>query len=168
MGMKESMYAAVAYAMRYWFAFLSALALASALVWLRRDRAARLRAVEGLPDAGMIGEWAVLCEGETPRMLETPPDGWLGSGRLCDVRHKGLPRLAARFALHADGLHLVPLRPNLICVDGVPVRRLAVLRHGAVLSCRGVTLQLRLFAGVLLKGETPAPFPAEGGVNCHD
>ena len=42
-----------------------------------------------------------------------------------------------------------------LLVEGQPVRRKAVLRHGAVLRVGERALQLRLFAGVLLKGETP-------------
>ena len=54
-----------------------------------------------------------------------------------------------------DGVHLRPVAGCGLLVEGQPVRRKAVLRHGAVLRVGERALQLRLFAGVLLKGETP-------------
>ncbi len=165
--MNQDLYAVIAYSMRYWFLFLAALAVYASLMRIRRDAAARRRVLAGLPDAGLIGEWAVLdTQDNAVQLLEAPPDGWLGGGRMCDVRVRGLPGLLARFSLEPDGLHVVPLRPGKMRVDGQAVRHTAVLRHGATLSANGVKLQLRLFAGVLLEGETPkAPSPGgEGGV----
>ena len=59
------------------------------------------------------------------------------------------------FSLERDGVHLRPVAGCGLLVEGQPVRRKAVLRHGAVLRVGERALQLRLFAGVLLKGETP-------------
>lgn len=159
--MDASVYAVVAYIARYWFALLAVLIIWRAIRWLRQDIDRTARAQRFLPDAGYIGEWAVVAsdarnmpEGQ---ILRAPRDGWIGSARACDVRvtHAGAPARAARFYLREDGLHLLPQRRDSIVVDGEPVQREAVLRHGATLTVGGVTLQLRLFAGVLLSGEMP-------------
>ncbi len=156
------MYSVIAYFARYWFAFLMVIILWRAVIWLRKD-AHRSAVVQSLlPDAGFIGEWAVM-EGEEGDLAEgvilnAPRDGWLGAARACDVRirSEGVPARAARFTLRHDGLHVLPRQPDTIVVDGEPVRKEAVLRHGATLTVGDVTLQLRLFAGVLLSGEVPA------------
>lgn len=164
--MSNQFYGVIAYAMRYWFLALTLAALCASVGWMRRAAVIRRRRLAGLPDAGMIGEWALLdASGETAALLPAPADGMIGGDRHCDVRVEGMPRFAARYALEKDGLHLRPFAPGKIAVDGQPVQRKAVLRHGATLSCGGYTLQLRLFAGVLLKGETPAP-AAGGEASC--
>ena len=104
----------------------------------------------------MIGEWALLREdGSAAALLPAPQDGVIGESRLCDVRVPGLPRFAASYSLERDGVHLRPVAGCRLLVEGQPVRKKAVLRHGAVLRVGERALQLRLFAGVLLKGETP-------------
>lgn len=152
--MKDA-YEFLAYIARYWFALLALVVIWRALRWLRRDAKRMRRVRQLLPDAGTIGEWVVTgCEGRSMHLgdvLPAPGEGWLGSARGCDVRvrHPGAPARAARFILHPDGLHLRAQRPGVLFVDGEPVRRNAVLRHGATLTLGGVTLELRLFAGVV-------------------
>lgn len=158
--MKE-IYAVIAYIARYWFALLTVVILWRAMLWIRKDADRMARMQRKLPDAGFIGEWAVIESGDEGlakgAALSAPRDGWIGSARACDVRVKSrdVPARAARFYLRPDGLHLLPRHSGSILVDGEIVRREAVLRHGATLTVGGVTLQLRLFAGVLLKGEVP-------------
>ncbi|MDL2318047.1 FHA domain-containing protein [Eubacteriales bacterium OttesenSCG-928-A19] len=160
--MNESVYSVVAYIARYWFALLALVIVWRAIVWLRQDAHRVARAKRKLPDAGFIGEWAVVASGtpeiEVGTLLRAPRDGWIGSARACDVRLRDerVPARAARFFLREDGLHLQPSRGGGIEVDGEPVQHEAVLRHGAMLAIGGITLQLRLFAGILLEGESPA------------
>ncbi len=160
--MSESVYAVIAYIARYWFALLAVVIIWRAVLWLRQDAERVSRFRRRLPDAGFIGEWAVVAsEAEAApvsMVLRAPRDGWIGGARACDVflPDAGVPARAARFFLKRDGLHVQPQRSDYILVDGEPVKYEAVLRHGATLTAGGVTLQLRLFAGVLLDGETPA------------
>ncbi len=153
-------YSVIAYIARYWFAALGLTIIVRAVLWLRKESAAVQKAVGRLPDAGFIGEWAVVTSDEKRlpegKTLPAPRDGWIGCARACDVRLPGggVPNRAARFMLRRDGLHVYP-RGKGVLVDGEPVRREAILRHGATLSVGGVTLQLRLFAGVVLIGEAP-------------
>lgn len=173
--MNESVYAVIAYVARYWFAALAVVIVWRAIVWTRKDSAQVSRAQEKLPDAGYIGEWAVVASDArampTGTVLRASRDGWLGSARGCDVRlrNAGVPAKAARFYLREDGLHVLPQRRGTIVVDGEQVKKEAVLRHGATLTVGGVTMQLRLFAGILLEGEMPlspvigtAPMPVRG------
>lgn len=155
MDMENELYGVIAYAMRYWFLGLLLAALCAAVNVLRRARKTQ-RDSSALPDAGMIGEWALLREdGSAAALLPAPHDGIIGESRLCDVRVPGLPRFAASYSLERDGVHLRPFARCALFVEGQPVRKKAVLRHGAVLRVGERALQLRLFAGVLLKGETP-------------
>lgn len=164
--MSNQFYGVIAYAMRYWFLALILAALCAAVSAMRREAVSRRRRLAGLPDAGLIGEWALLDEsGAVVAMLPAPADGLIGSARQCDVRAPGMPAFAARYALEKDGLHMRPFAPGKIAVDGVTVQRKAVVRHGATLACGGCTLQLRLFAGTLLKGET-IDASNDGGVSC--
>lgn len=160
--MSDSVYGVIAYLARYWLLGLMIIILWRAVLWLRKDAYRTARAQSRLPDAGFIGEWAV-TESNTETMPEgmlisAPRDGWVGSARSCDIRVKSaeVPARAARFFLRRDGLHMLPRRAGVLTVDGEPVRREAVLRHGAMMTVGEVTLQLRLFAGVLLTGEAPA------------
>lgn len=154
------MYSVIAYIARYWFAFLAVIILWRAIAWLQKDAGQKARAKSRLPDAGHIGEWAVLeSPGEMPvgTVIAATRDGWMGSARGSDVRIRGegVPARAARFYLRWDGLHLQPQDKSAIAVDGEPVHSRAVLRHGATVTIAGtVTIQLRLFAGILLEGET--------------
>lgn len=162
--MSDSVYGVIAYIARYWFAILVVIILWRAILWLRKDAYRTAVVMDMLPDAGFIGEWVVVesyddtvAEGT---VLNAPRDGWLGSARACDVRLKsrGIPARVARFYLRKDGLHLLPQRRGTVEVDGEPVHREAVLRHGALLAVGDITIQLRLFAGILLTGEAMAPF----------
>lgn len=162
LSMSDSAYSVVAYIARYWFLLLALLIVWRAIVWLRKDADRVSRAQRSLPDAGYIGEWAVVAS-DAPGVsddlvMRASRDGWLGSARACDVRLRdaGVPARAARFYLRPDGLHMLPTRSGILLVDGEPVHREAVLRHGATLTVGGVTMQLRLFAGVLLSGEKTA------------
>ncbi len=159
--MNQTSYGIIANIASYWFAFLMLIIIWRAILWLRKDahRTAIVQSI--LPDAGFIGEWVVV-ESDIPAiaegtMLNASRDGWIGSARACDVRVKarGVPARAARFMLRKDGLHVLPRYRDTVEVDGELVRREAVLRHGATLAIGGVTLQLRLFAGILLTGEVP-------------
>lgn len=157
--MSASFYSVLAYIARYWFAVLVFIILWRAVLWLQKDADTKARRQSRLPDAGFIGEWVVLAPGDAMRegaALSAPRDGWMGSARGCDVRIRGakVPPRAARFFLRRDGLHLQPERKSRIKVDGEPVRVEAILRHGATVTLGGITLQLRLFAGILLEGET--------------
>lgn len=159
--MSDAVYAVIAYIARYWFTFLAVIIIWRAIIWLRKDADRLSRVRRRLPDAGYIGEWAVVAS-DAPgvpagMVLRAPRDGWVGSARACDIRLRdaGVPARAARFYLRPDGLHLLPQRSNQVLVDGETVQREAILRHGATMTVGGVTLQLRLFAGVLLSGETP-------------
>lgn len=156
--MSDSVYAVIAYIARYWFAFLVVIIVWRAIVWLQKDADQKARTRMKLPDAGFIGEWVVLspsgemAEGDT---LSAPRDGLMGSARGCDVRLRceDVPARAARFFLMRDGLHLLPKKRWLLDVDGEPVLHEAVLRHGATVTIGEITIQLRLFAGILLEGE---------------
>jgi hypothetical protein len=153
-------YEVLAYIARYWFALLALLVLFGAVRWLRTEQARTARARRGgqalpAPAEEPIGEWLVLESGKA-RLSEgtaliTPREGWLGGARRCAVRlpGRGMPARAARFALQADGLRMVPRRAGMIAVDGQSVRREAVLRHGAMLAIGDTVLQLSLFAGVI-------------------
>lgn len=157
--MNDSVYSVIAYIARYWFALLVIIILWRAVVWLQKDADKRAREQSRLPDAGFIGEWVVLRPGgemQEGMVLSAPREGWLGAARGCDVCIRGpkVPARAARFFLRRDGLHLQPQRRDIIRVDGEPVQQEAVMRHGATLSVGGITIQLRLFAGILLEGET--------------
>lgn len=160
--MSDSVYSVIAYIARYWFLFLGIIILWRAIMWMRKDNDRVNRVQRRLPDAGFIGEWAVVASdapGIPPgKVLRAPRDGWIGSARGCDIRLRraGVPAKAARFILRDDGLYVQPQRRGILLVDGEAVNREAVLRHGATLTVGGVTLQLRLFAGVLLDGEEPA------------
>ncbi len=155
-------YAVIAYIARYWFLLLAVVIIWRAFIWIRKDAARTQRADSRLPDAGAIGEWVVVTSGvegvPEGHMQKATQDGWIGSARACDVRVRadGVPARVARFTLRRDGLHVLPRARGEVQVDGEPVLREAVLRHGATLTVGGITLQLRLFAGVLLEGETPA------------
>ena len=158
--MSDSVYAVLAYIARYWFALLAVVIIWRAIQWIRKDVDHKARVLRKLPDAGYIGEWAIVASDASSapagQVMHAPRDGWIGSARACDVRLKdaGVPARAARFYLQPDGLHLLPQRRDTILVDGESVQREAVLRHGATLTVGGVTMQLRLFAGVLLRGES--------------
>jgi len=158
--MSDSVYSVIAYIARYWFAFLVVIILWRAIIWLQKDAGQKARVQSRLPDAGHIGEWAVLeSAGEMPEgmTLAATRDGWMGSARGSDlrIRGEGIPARAARFFLRRDGLHLQPHGKSVIEVDGEQVQHQAVLRHGATVTIAGiVTIQLRLFAGILLEGET--------------
>ncbi|MDR0928803.1 MAG: hypothetical protein LBM74_03705 [Oscillospiraceae bacterium] len=150
-------YEVLAYIARYWFALLALLVLFGAVRWLRAEQARARRAgkASSAPTDAPIGEWLVL-EGGRARLSEgavlaAPKEGWLGGARGCAVRlpGRGMPGRAARFALQADGLRMLPRRAGVIAVDGQSVRREAVLRHGAMLAIGETVLQLSLFAGVI-------------------
>lgn len=157
--MNDSVYAVVAYFARYWFAGLAVIIIWRAIIWMRKDADRVSRVQRKLPDAGYIGEWAVVASEvqgiPAGLVMRATRDGWIGSARACDIRlrNAAVPARAARFVLRSDGLHLLPQRRGILLVDGEPVQREAVMRHGATLTVGGVTMQLRLFAGVLLEGE---------------
>lgn len=161
--MSDSVYAVIAFIARYWFVLLAVVIVWRAIKWLRKDAEHVSRAQRRLPDAGYIGEWVVVASNapgiEAGFVLPAARDGWIGSARGCDVRlqNAGVPAKAARFFFRPDGLHMQPQRSDSLLVDGEPVHREAVLRHGATLTTGGVTLQLRLFAGILLEGEALVP-----------
>lgn len=167
--MNEKLYETVANVFGYWFDFLAAIILWRSLLWLRKDASRLARVKTALPDAGFIGEWAVIAaEGEDMQVDTVIPatrDGWIGSARACDIRLKSreVPARVARYYLRSDGLHVLPKHRSAVEVDGMPVQKEAVLRHGATLATGGVTLQLRLFAGVILEGETPSRRTRERG-----
>jgi len=164
--MEKSMYELIAYVTRYGFCVLMLVILWRAIHWIRYEASVKAIEKRMLPDAGFIGEWVVLYGAdkmEEGTVLNAPGDGFLGSGRTCDVRIlvKGLPKRVARFYFRRDGLHLLPHGGGEIIVDGRPVYQEAVLRHGAILSIEGISLQFRLFAGILLTGEATVAPPAE-------
>ena len=154
--MSQEYYELLALAARYVFALLGVVVVWRATRWLRQDARQRRRVMSALPDAGYIGALYVM-EGQSKRLspddsLPLPTEGLLGSGAGCDVRvhHPTVARRHALFELRTDGLHLRPHRDERLQVDGHPVPQgcEAILTHGAVLTLGGVTLQLRLFAGV--------------------
>lgn len=104
----SDIYSVIAYIARYWFVALVLVIIWRALYWLRRDARRVSRALRRYPDAGYIGEWAVIdveTAQPTGEVLAAPRDGWLGSARGCDVclPHADMPAHAARFFLRADG-----------------------------------------------------------------
>lgn len=160
------MYDLVAYIARYGFFGLMVVILWRAVHWIRYEASVKAIEKSMLPDAGFIGEWAVLYGAgkmEEGEILNAPGDGFLGSGRACDVRIpvKGVKKRVARFYFRRDGLHLLPFGGGEIIVDGRPVYQEAVLRHGAILTIEGIALQFRLFAGILLTGEAAIGAPVE-------
>ena len=166
------MYDLVAYIARYGFCGLMLVILWRAVHWIRHEASVKAIQKSMLPDAGFIGEWAVLHgDQKLPdrTILNAPGDGFLGSGRSCDVRIpvKGVKKRVARFYFRPDGLHLLPVGGAEVVVDGRLVRQEAVLRHGAILSVKGVVLQFRLFAGILLIGEAVAG-PVKNGKDALD
>ena len=161
--MSSEVYAVAAYAMRYWFLALAVLLILRSLRYVIRDSRRLRRLRRRLPDAGSIGEWIVISSGET---LPAPPEGWLGSDAACDVRIAApdVPPQAARFYLKKDGLHVLPFHSCTLYANGETVGREAVLVHGSTLQSGDTALQLRIFAGVRLAGETvpanaPIPVP---------
>lgn len=160
--MDKQLYELIAYIARYWFALLMLVIIWRAVHWLRFNANRNALVKSMLPDAGFIGEWVVLRgEGQvhSGTTLSATRDGWIGSGRTCDVRihAKGIPKRVARFYLRTDGLHLLPQKMGLIEVDGTQVQQEAIMRHGATMTIGDITIQLRLFAGILLAGEIPLP-----------
>ena len=159
--MSDSIYAVLAYIATYWFALLALIIIWRAMQWIRKDATRVQRQRSRLPDAGFIGEWVVIASDAQAMpeglVISAPRDGWIGSARACDIRilSRDVPSRVARFYLRKDGLHILPRRAGFVEVDGEVVRREAVLRHGAALFVGGVTMQLRLFAGILLSGEMP-------------
>lgn len=159
------MYEVLAFAMRYWFLFLIAVIIWRSIRWLKKDGRKSARLHRRLPDAGHVGEWVIISSGESKlkagHVLPISREGWLGSAGACDVcvRDRGIPARAARFFLKRDGLHLLPQKRDLLIVDGELVQREAVLRHGATLQAGNTVLQLRMFAGVMLEGETMPQMP---------
>ncbi|MDR0898361.1 MAG: hypothetical protein LBN04_10970 [Oscillospiraceae bacterium] len=150
-------YEVIAYMARYWFALLALCVLWGAVRWLRAESVRARRGGEPMPVPveAPIGDWLVLAAGRARlsegATLAAPREGWLGGARGCAVRLKGrgMPARAARFALQADGLRLLPRRAGVIAVDGQPVRREAVLRDGAMLTIGDTVLQLQLLDGVI-------------------
>jgi hypothetical protein len=163
MDMNSPFYEVIAYIARYWFALLALCVLWGAVRWLRAEQARARR--DGKPSpaqaGAVIGEWLVLSGGRARlregATLAAPREGWLGAARGCAVRLKGrgMPARAARFALQADGLRLLPRRAGVIAVDGQPVRREAVLRDGAMLAIGDTVLQLQLLPGVIEAPKKP-------------
>ncbi|MBP3452452.1 MAG: hypothetical protein J6M20_01915 [Clostridia bacterium] len=157
--MPENIYEIVSLGMRYWFAFLGLLIVWRAFSWLRKDRRAKHRRLKHLPDAGMIGEMAVLQgSDELPEgtVIPVPRAGVLGFVRTCDVVVP-VDGVAAR---HVDfvfqdgkGLLLFPLRKQRCIVDDTELTHRSKTKkhpmcHGSHLQVGDAVLRLRLFAGL--------------------
>lgn len=158
--MSTEVYEVLAYAMRYWFALLGLLIVWRAFRWLRKDRQANHRRLRDLPDAGMIGEMAVLAgsrELQPGMTVPVPREGALGYVRTCDVTVPvaGVAREHLYFRYDpGKGLVIEPGFRQVCWIDGVAVtarssrRRPAVLRHGSVLQVGEAALRMRFFAGL--------------------
>ncbi len=154
--MPEEIYEVVALAMRYWFALLGVMIVWRSFAWLRKDRRARHRRLKRLPDAGLIGEMAVLRgSDELPEgsVLPMPYEGTIGFVRSCDVTVpvEGVAACHLDFSFQMQKGLLLYLRPGRTCmVDGIPLtrrdkpRQLPML-HGSTLAIGDAVLQLRLF-----------------------
>lgn len=154
---QDEIYEVIALAMRYWFVFLGVLIVWRSFSWLRKDRRARHKKLKKLPDAGMIGELAVLHgSDELPEgtIIPMPYEGTLGFVRSCDI---AVPvdqvagcHLDFSFQPHL-GLLLYLRRGQRCLVDGTELtcrskpRSLPML-HGSTLQVGDAVLQLRLFA----------------------
>ncbi len=170
--MPKDVYEVLAYAMRYWFALLGVLIVWRAFRWLRKDRKAKHRRLRALPDAGMIGEMAVLegsRELQEGMTVPVPREGALGYVRTCDITVPvaGVAREHLYFRYDpGKGLVIEPGFRQVCWIDGVAVtsrsarKRPAVLRHGSVLKVGEAVLRMRFFLG--LAGEIRPAYPAEG------
>ncbi len=154
--MPEEIYEVIALAMRYWFALLGVMIVWRSFAWLHKDRRARHRRLKRLPDAGLIGEMAVLRgSDELPEgsVLPMPYEGTIGFVRSCDVTVpvEGVAACHLDFSFQMQKGLLLYLRPGRTCtVDGIPLtrrdkpRQLPML-HGSTLAIGDAVLQLRLF-----------------------
>ncbi len=180
--MAPDVYQVVAYAMRYWFALLGALIVWRTFRWLRKDRQAKHRRLRSLPDAGMIGELAVLAgsdELQSGMSVPVPREGVLGSARTCDITVPvpGVAREHIYFRYESAGRLVIEPGFRQICrIDGVPVtarsarKRPAALAHGSVLEVGEAALCMRFFVGFAgelrpaLAEDTPAAALRYGAV----
>ncbi|MBE5777410.1 MAG: hypothetical protein E7326_07900 [Clostridiales bacterium] len=134
--------------MRYVFVALGALILLRAFLWLRRDAGMYRREIRNLPDAGLVGELVDMHTGEKHPLCR---EGVLGASRSCDVRIKGagLDRRALSFRFtEGKGLAVTPRGRQNVYLDGEHVRQTGYALHGTQLDVGGVTLRVRLFAGL--------------------
>lgn len=157
--MPEEIYEVVSLGMRYWFVFLGVMIVLRAFRWLMKDRQARHQRLRQVPDAGLIGEMAVLRgSDELPEgtMIPMPYEGTLGYVRTADVvvPVEGVARQHLDFSFQPHlGLLVYPRGKRTCAVDGAVLhgRRQARRRpmlHGSTLAVGDAVLQLRLFAGL--------------------
>ena len=146
--MAGSGYEIFALLMRYVFVALGALILLRAFLWLRKDARAYRGEIKNLPDAGLVGEMVDIYTGSR---YPLPREGVLGSGHSCDIRIRGgmLDRRALRFLfVDGKGLSVTAQGRQQVALDGQVLRGTGYALHGTQLEVGGVTLRVRLFAGL--------------------
>ena len=157
--MATELYEVLSLGMRYWFVLLGVLIVLRTFMWLWGDHRKRHRRLQGLPDAGLVGELVVI-EGNEDMPAETslplPYEGTLGFVRSCDVvipcEGVGRQHLDFSFQPHT-GILVYPRRGQSCVVDGVEMHarskaKLSPLHHGSILQIGGIKLKVRLFAGL--------------------
>lgn len=157
--MPDSVYELLSLAARYWFIFLGAVIVLRSFLWLRRDRAEKHRRLRSAPDAGFIGELAVVSgndELQEGMLISVPREGSMGYLRTNDI----VVPVAGVAAKHCDflfrepeGLFLRPRRGCTLTVDGTEISneaetKLHPMQHGSVLRIGEAELKLRVFMGI--------------------
>ncbi len=157
--MSGEVYEVLSLGMRYWFVFLGVMIVLRAFIWLMKDRRARHQRLRQVPDAGLIGELAVLRgSDELPEgmLIPMPYEGTLGFVRTADVvvPVDGVAGQHLDFSFQPHvGLLVYPRRRRRCEVDGFAITgsrsaRRTPMVHGSVLTVGDAQLQLRLFAGL--------------------
>lgn len=162
----EQIYEVLAFVLSLCFPAMAAVIVLRAAVWVRHDSRARRRTLQSLPDAGNIGELAIIrdASGQMQKgdCIAVPHEGVLGSARVCDVviRHEDVPARAAQFVLTREGLMMTPSRGMALRVNGETYAEPVTLTHGHTLQWGGLRLRLRLFEGTEALAASRAPVAA--------
>ncbi len=175
--MPAEIYEVVALAARFWFLLLMGLIVWYSYRWYARERRARKRLLDELPDAGFVGEFVVMrSTGKFKQgdALHVPFEGTLGMLFDNDIVLDA-PGVAPRH-IHfrydrKRGLKMLPIKQNNFCTDrgsseDSPAGLFAV--HGTRLYVGDCELRLRMFEGYEVNpppGETApvyVPIPPVG------
>ncbi len=152
-------YEIIALAARYIFVLLGVLIVLRAYGWLLSAHREKQDRLHRLPDAGMIGELAVLSGvDDLPEnaVLPVPREGILGSVRSCDITVPGEGIRRQHLSFVWDDACGLRLRLHSGCeaiLDGnsLNVRSPAdacIMHHGSFLQLGSALLRLRVFAGL--------------------
>lgn len=164
MKVPDAIYEVVAQGARYWFLFLMLLIAWRSYRWYRRDSRKQKQRKKLLPDAGYVGEMAILRGGEQLEkgsVLPVPFEGTLGTLRTNDlpIPLPGVERRHLWFAYEErDGLCLHGCGQSSFRVDGIPFQHKnspLYMAHGSTLLVGDCEMRLRLFAGFESTGYAP-------------